>query len=142
MPKNEENGLKMVFFAFFSTDFVIRFSFNLKWKVIFLYLFHHKTIICQNSGSHVMDQNALANQIAGFFKVCVHYICAILYLSLNESTCQTRKMCFSSLQKLFSLSKKSNFRILHFQISWHHQMLKHKTRNTFHWITWELNTVC
>ena len=35
-----------------------------------------------------------------------------------------------------------DIRILHFQISRHHQKPKHKTRNTFHWITWEVNTVC
>ena len=52
------------------------------------------------------------------------------------------KVFFISLQKLFSFSRKSNFRILNFQISWRHQMPKHKTRNTFHWITWEVNTVC
>ena len=32
------------------------------------------------------------------------------------------KVFFISLEKLFSLSRKSNFRILHFQISWRHQM--------------------
>ena len=51
-------------------------------------------------------------------------------------------MFFISLQKLFSFSRKSSFRILHFEFSWHHQIPKHKTRNTFHWITWEVNTVC
>ena len=66
----------------------------------------------------------------------------VCFLSLNESTFQTRRNVFISLQKLFSLSRKSNFRILHFQISWCHQMPKHKTRNTFHWITWEVNAVC
>ena len=45
-----------------------------------------------------------------------------------------RKMVFISLQNLFSFLRKSNFRILHFQISWRHQIPKHKTRNTFHWI--------
>ena len=47
------------------------------------------------------------------------------------------KMFFISLQKLFSFSRKSNFRILHIQISWRHQMAKGKARNTFYWITWE-----
>ena len=51
------------------------------------------------------------------------------------------KMFFISLQKLFLFSRKSNFSILDFQISWRHQMPKHKTRNIFHWITWEVNTV-
>ena len=52
------------------------------------------------------------------------------------------KMFFNSLLKLFSFSRKSNFRILDFQISWRHLMPKHKTRNTFYWITWEVITVC
>ena len=51
------------------------------------------------------------------------------------------KISFISLPKLFSFLK-SNFRILDIQISWPHQMLNHKTRNTFYWITWEVNTVC
>ena len=46
------------------------------------------------------------------------------------------------LQKLFLFSRKSNFRILGMQISRFHQMPKHKARNTFYWITWEVNTVC
>ena len=65
----------------------------------------------------------------------------VYFLSLNESTCQSKKKFFISLQKLFSFSRKSNFRILHFQISWCHQMPKHKTRNTLHLITWEVNSL-
>ena len=45
------------------------------------------------------------------------------------------KMVFISLQKPFSFLRKSNFSISDFQISWHYQMCKHKTRNTFYWIT-------
>ena len=48
-------------------------------------------------------------------------------------------MFFILLQKLFSLSRKSNFSILDIQISWRHQMSMHKTRNTFYWITWEVS---
>ena len=51
-----------------------------------------------------------------------------------------RKIFFISLQKLFSFLRKSSFRVVDFQILWRHQMPKHKT-NTFHWITWEVNTV-
>ena len=40
----------------------------------------------------------------------------VCFLIVNESTCQTRKKNFISLQKLFSFSRKSNFRILYFQI--------------------------
>ena len=52
------------------------------------------------------------------------------------------KMVCNSLLKLLSFSRKSNFRILEFQISWRHLMPKHETRNTFYWITWEVITVC
>ena len=51
------------------------------------------------------------------------------------------KLFFISLQELIWLSRKSNFRILDIQISLGHQMTTHKIRNTFYWITWELNTV-
>ena len=37
-------------------------------------------------------------------------------------------------------SRKSGFRILDIQISWHHQMPNYKTRNKFYCITWEVNT--
>ena len=64
----------------------------------------------------------------------------VSFLSGNDSTYQIRKkVFFISLQKLFPFSRKSNFRILHFQISWRHQMPKHKARNKFHWITWAVN---
>ena len=46
---------------------------------------------------------------------------------------------FFLLQKLFLFSEKSNFRILHLQISWPHHIPEHETRNAFHWITRELN---
>ena len=46
------------------------------------------------------------------------------------------------LQKLFPFSSKSSLRILDIQISWRHQMPKHRIRNTFYWITWEVNIVC
>ena len=46
-------------------------------------------------------------------------------------------MFFISLEKLFLFSRKSNFRVLDIQISWRHQMPKHKTRNTVYWITWD-----
>ena len=77
-------------------------------------------------------------------KSCVCYATFLLvwFLSQNKSTCQTRKNIFISLQKLFSLLRKLNFRIMHFQISWRHQMLRDKTRNTFYWITREISTAC
>ena len=64
-----------------------------------------------------------------------------LLLAFNSKQ-EPVKMFFISLQKLFLFSRKSNFRILDFQISWRHKMSKHKTRNTFYWITWEGNAVC
>ena len=48
---------------------------------------------------------------------------------------------FISLQKLFSFLRKSNFRISDFQISWFHQMPKHKTRITLYWITWVVKKI-
>ena len=75
------------------------------------------------------------------FKGCVCYIFTSLFLSLNESTCQTRKIFFILRQNICSLSRNSKFRILDIQISWRHQMPKHKTRNTFYWIMWKVNSL-
>ena len=36
---------------------------------------------------------------------------------------------------------KKNDRYWDIQMSWHNQMPKHETRNTYYWITWEANTV-
>ena len=74
-------------------------------------------------------------------KGCVRYIFASLFLDLDLALVKWRKMFFISHQNLFSFLRKSNFRILHFQISWHHQMPKHERRNTIHWITWEVNSL-
>ena len=77
-----------------------------------------------------------------FLKVVSTTFLLVCFSSLKEDNCETCKNLFFSLQKLFLLSRKINFRILDIQISWRHQLLKHKTRNTFYWITWEVNTVC
>ena len=73
-------------------------------------------------------------------KGCVRYILASLFLRQKSALVRPGKMFFISLQKLFSLSRKSKFRISDIQISWRRQMPKHKTWNTFYWITWEVNT--
>ena len=65
------------------------------------------------------------------FKGFVHYIFASLFLSLKEHLWNKKKKFFIWLQKLLDI-----------QTLWHHQMPKHKTRNTYYWITWEANTVC
>ena len=75
-------------------------------------------------------------------KGCVQHIASLFFKSKRQLLWNLEKMSFISLQKLFSFLRKSNFRILDVQISWCHQMSKHKTRNTFYWITWEVNKVC
>ena len=74
-------------------------------------------------------------------KFTLQRIKAVSTTSHKESNCETWKMFFISLQKLFSFSRKSNFRILYIKISWRHRMPKHETRNTFYWITWEVNSL-
>ena len=72
---------------------------------------------------------------------CLMLICASLFLSLNKSTCQTRKNVFYFTWKALFVREKINFKILHFRILRCHQMPKNKTTNTFYWITWELNSL-
>ena len=75
-------------------------------------------------------------------KAYVLYIFASLFFKSKDSTYETRKMFFISLQKYFLLSRKWKFKILDIQISWRHQMPNHKNGNTFYWITWEVSIVC
>ena len=76
-----------------------------------------------------------------FSKVVSATFLLVCFLSLNENTCQLKKMFFILLQKICSLLRNSKFRIVGIQISWRHQMTKHKARNTFYWITWKVNSL-
>ena len=72
----------------------------------------------------LMRKISLITKIFGkLLKVVLATFLLVCFLSLNESTCRTRKNVFISLQKLYSFRRNSNFRILNFQISWRHQML-------------------
>ena len=50
-------------------------------------------------------------------KGCVRYVFASLFLSLKQSTRETRKNVFYFTLKLFLFRRKSNFRILDIQVS-------------------------
>ena len=90
------------------------------WKTrLFRNILNSSASMYESSGSLFLN--------ATFLLVC--------FSSLKDTNCETWKMFFISLQKLFSFSRKSNFSILDIQISWRHQMPKHETRNTFYWIS-------
>ena len=73
--------------------------------------------------------------------MCLLHLCSLFFKSKRSwALVKLGKMFFISFQNLLSFSIKSNFRNLHFQISWRHQMHKHKTTNTFHRITWDVDT--
>ena len=65
-------------------------------------------------------------------------IFASLFFNLQDKHYETRKSVFYFTSKLFSFSRKSNFRILYLEVSWHHQMSEHKTRNICFWVTWKV----
>ena len=77
---------------------------------------------------------------------CKQYIqkFSCIFSSRDDLCEKWRNRTFVKLgrQKLFLFSRKSNFRILGIQVSWRHQIPKHKARNAFYWITLEVNTVC
>ena len=78
----------------------------------------------QVSNVSTLAKNGFLPVQSTFKYVC--YIFASLFSSLKESSCETWRNI------LYFISK---------TLSWH-QMPKHKTRNKFYWITWEVNTVC
>ena len=98
-------------------------------------IFHKKLVTKIWSISLILEWKlALKVVSAKFLLVC--------FLSLKESTCETKKNVFYFILKAFLFSRKSNFRILDIQISWRHQMPNHQTGNTFYWITWEVKGIC
>ena len=62
----------------------------------------------------------------------------VVFFKVNKETFM-KLVLFISFQKLFSFSRNSNFRILDIEVSKSHQMPNHKSGNTFHWMTWEVN---
>ena len=55
----------------------------------------------------------------------------IVFCFLKRALVKLGKMFLISLQKNFSFSRKSNFRILDIEISWCYQMPKHKAKIHF-----------
>ena len=70
----------------------------------------------------------------------LHFWYFVLYIWKGALLKQEKMFCIS-LRRLFSLLRYSDFNFSDIQMSWRHQVLKHETRNTFYWITWEVNTV-
>ena len=65
-----------------------------------------------------------------------HYIFANLFFEIRNTAflklgIQNKKLKIFSLQKLFAFLRKSDFRNSNIQISWRHDMSKHKTRYAF-----------
>ena len=79
----------------------------------------------------IHEQQEMSHNI----KDCVCYIFASLFFKSNRKQLWNKQMFHISLLKLFLFLRKLNFRILDIQISWHHQLPKHKTRITFYYIT-------
>ena len=76
------------------------------------------------------------------FKGWERYIFASLFcMSEREHFWNKKKKFFFSLQNFFLFLRQSDFNFSNIQMSWRHQMPKHKTRNIFYWITWEVNIV-
>ena len=64
----------------------------------------------------------------------------VCFVSLIKSTCETKKNVFFYFT-LKVLLRQSDFNFSDIQMSWHHQMPKNETGNTFYWITWNINVV-
>ena len=126
---------------------------NKKLKMLFITKTHHLSSVSQNKSiSQFKAFQSLPNSLTDLinnakdnFYSCLEVVSAtfvlVCFSSLKESTCETwGKKYFTSKALFLSFSRKSKFRILDIQIPWRHQMPKDETRNTFYWITWEINT--
>ena len=66
--------------------------------------------------------------------VSTTFLLVCFFMSKREHLRNLGKCFFKFYSKSSFHSRKLNFRILEIQISWRHQMPKHKRRNTFYWI--------
>ena len=69
------------------------------------------------------------------WRLCPLQVCLIY---LKESW--NKEKNYFALKALFVLEL-PNFNFWDIEMSWHHQMPKHETRNIFYWKNWEVNTV-
>ena len=76
------------------------------------------------------------------FKSCVCYILSNLFFKSKKEEIVKLGMLFIFTSKALFVLEKVRFQNLDNQISWHQQMPKHNIRNTFYWITSEVDTVC
>ena len=65
----------------------------------------------------------------------------VCFLSLNESTCQTRKNVFCFALKALFVLEKIKFLSSTFSNFMTSSSALALNKNTFHWINWEVNTV-
>ena len=114
----------------------------------FIYIFDIKTkkAIFSWWKFNMIASFTLINSFSCFFwkrlESCIRFIFAsLLFKYAGEHLWKKEKRFFYFILKALFINKKINFRISDIQIPWRHQMPKHKTRNTFYWITLEVNTV-
>ena len=76
-----------------------------------------------------------------FVEGCVSHIFASFFCMSKREHLWNKKKSFLFHFKSSFCSWDNQILAWDIHISWRHQMPKHKTRNTFYWITWEVNTV-
>ena len=74
--------------------------------------------------------------------MCSLHFASLFFKSKGEHLWNKEKTVLFYFKSSFRSRENQILRVLDIQISWRHQMPKHKTRKTFYWITWEVNTVC
>ena len=86
--------------------------------------------------------NVLLNKTINIMlKGCVCYIFGSLFFkSIKEHMWNSEKCFLFHFKSSFCSQEKSDLSILDIQISWSHQMPKHKA-NIFYWITWKVNSL-
>ena len=114
----------VIFFIFCFIIIVILFvemciHFDRKKALAFnrLSLFHKIPTVVNDINNHSYFSKATKQTqihditlLRAFLQGCVHYIFASLFLSLKESTCETRKNVFYSNLKAFFVLKKIKFK--------------------------------
>ena len=75
-------------------------------------------------------------------KGCAHDVFPSLFcISEKEHFWNKKKWFLFHFESSFRSWDNQVFNFSNIQFSWRHQVPKHEIRNTFHWVTWEVNKV-
>ena len=98
-----------------------------------------KTYFAKSYNTSIEDLDVFSFSVWRYKKIKVRFKGCVRYIFTSLFCISKREHSWNKEKKIIFILKIITFSDI--QMSWRHQMLKHETRNTYYWITWEVNSV-